>query len=403
MSESRNPFLPKTDQMSEVDVKRAHDKATQPHLSAGAADSTRRSKRGLKDLVGAAVLMLVGAGTVHKATERTEELSISATSPRRKVPTDIALDSAPWISVDGDAEKQGMTEPGRAGAEARSRSRRMHTWQMYVKSIDPGQVVDRVSGSERDRIIYRSARIEQMRTNILEKIGPQFSAYVTERAEEACRGIILDTELPKEQEEAALVIDIVIERVLRLSYLEAQTEGWKGVNLMVADTIAMQAFGNALQHFIHDHPEFAARNYSVLFGALRVRADQKCDMESEVPDLRRAHTDQESGIVVPEALPETEALALGIAQNQFEVLGEVGEIEQLKYLASHPRDIRLLAVSHLDWFEDRERKIRRAQDLREIVVRELSYLLDRGQRGVVLDDGKHQRIFELRSRLLRNS
>jgi hypothetical protein len=170
---------------------------------------------------------------------------------------------------------------------------------------------------------------------------------------------------------------------------------------MVADTVAMQAFGNALQYFIHNHPEFAGRDHSVLFGALRVRADQKCDVESEIPDLRRAHTDQESGIVIPEALPETEALALGIAENQFEVLGEVGETEQLRHLTSHPRDIRLLVVNHLDWFEDRERKIRRAQDLRETVVRELSHLLDREQRGVVLDDEKRQRIFELRSRLLR--
>ena len=382
MNEKPKPFLPQTIEMTPEELRTAHQEPvtepSKPSLRTGL--DKKRTQRGIKGLIGAAVVAWAGSSLSGADASNTNQ-DVEVSQSVRKVPTEHEIDSAPWVTLDSEGEKETMMRSDSLGVEARAHSRRVHTWETYLKFIDRGEADaarTQVSGTDRNRIIYRSDRIERLQTGIAEKIGPEFLNRVTQTVAESCRGIILGSDLPKSQEEASVVIDTAIQNALRLAYV----------------------FSETIREFVVDHPEFAERNYSALFQELRNRAADKREMESNIPDLRRANTDHETGVIIPQALPDTEALNVQIAQDQFDLLGQRGEALQFEHLRRHQRDIRVLAMSRLAWFEEHQRQIASQPDLKEQVIHEFSYLLARGL-GNQDEAQMRERLFHLRARLLR--
>lgn len=390
--------------MDLTDLRQAHEPAVPPAApQPRARKEPPRPRHGIKELLAAAALAWTQSSfSADDARFFTEEASTGMTQPEAKRPTEVGVDALPWESARLDEQKEEMRRTDVWGTEARARNRRVQTWETYLKFMDreeAEQAVDRTTQAGVDRVTFRQRRIDRLRTSVGEGIGAQFRDRVATHAEEAAKTLLLAPEMPKTREEAGIVIDEAIQHSLRAAYLEAQREGWKGVNLFLADTLAMDAFSAALRNLSVDFPGLASRDDGPLFAELRNRAESKRSMEEELPDLRRQNTDSETGVIVPGALPETQKLVYTLADDQFAVLGRQGALRQLDHLRHHPRDIRLLAATQLTWFEDHVAGLRADPSLRSLTIAQISHLL-RPELNDGTDERTLYRLSRLRDRLM---
>lgn len=362
MSEHSRLLFPKTEETPAVDLQRAIDEARLPVLPQFARptspDRSRVSRT--NKLLGAATLAfagMVGRDAIHD---------------HRRADTDRQGEEEITVS------ETGLNEDGLARAAAARR--RVQYWQSYIKRLDRGErfptTID-PEDTESARDSWR--RFENVETTLLMEIGPEFREEVMHRARKSARMLILQPQTPKTAAEVTRALDQAVDMAVQGAAAIARDRGWKGLNLMRADSVAMQVISKELRTSMDGYPETQSRLFLPLFEALRERAIEKRDVERSAPDSHRADRDPVTGVTVPSALAETETLPETIFFDQFAWLGQVGGDEaRLVNLRHHLSDIRTLVNNgFLPWLERSAPLIRRdpvfARQVVSVLQRMLSY------------------------------
>lgn len=344
MSEHPQPFLPKTEEIPAADLDRAIHESREPVLPKleRPTPTTRSRVSRVEKLLGAAALALGGLVS------------------REVVQNHLRTDPVTQQEDDVTVVENGMSEDELVRAAAAHH--RVQVWRSYIKRLDAGERFPTTIDPDEDVSMTRPwRRFEHAETNLLMDIGPEFREEVIRRAEKAARMLVLQPQTPKTAGEVTRALDQAVESVVRSAAVVAQGQGWKGLNLMRADSIAMRVISKALRTSIDDYPEAQSRAFAPLFEALRERAFEKQEVERSAPDSLRADRDAITGVTVPNALAETETLPDAIFLDQFAWLGRTGgDQARLEYLRHDSRAMRILANNgFLPWIERSAPLIRR--------------------------------------------
>ncbi|MBP9747605.1 hypothetical protein KBD13_01560 [Patescibacteria group bacterium] len=363
MSESPRSFYPKTEETPVYQFPSIDETSTEPTR----AHQLRQRARGIKESLGAAALALMSHAS-----------PVTNTDEGAKIHTQIAHDSFSDVILDTSEEEKRLQRTDDAGARARSDHHRRTLWQSYTKRLDAGGPVSHtVQGIGYRRTVYHDRVIEAMETDIMQDIGPEFRQEVMRHAGKQARLLLQQRELPKTVPAALQAIDTAIDTAVQEARRVAHEQGWHGVHLLRADSLAMRVISKELLEHSQEYSTPSANQvYERLFTELRQRATDKRRVEQASPDLRRETRESTTGFALTNALPETESLPDIIALDQFAWHGDqAGDAGRFEYLRGHPRDVRiLLEAGYLSWIEHAAMTMRRDPSLSRSVAGELQRL-----------------------------
>ncbi len=388
---SEMPHHPKTIKMPVTHVDRdGHIIVPKTEASVQKPKPQKTRMQSLRNLAAAALFSVVGDSA--QPTQPTHEAPASQTVDVTKMRTELGV-NGPELVPNVDQRKIDMTAEGGAGVYARRQHRRQSVWETYAKPTNMDEVIERTE--ERDTrgdvtSIGAITHQDRLRTNVGEKINEQFLSHIRTRIQEECGRILVARELPKTEEEVGVTIDNAIDRSVRLAYMQAQQEGLKGgINLILADTEAMQLFSETIGAFVRAHPEQGQRDFSPLFSGLRDRVGDKVQQEARLPELHGR------------PLAETQMLEEHLAVDEFDVQGSRGASAHISFLEHNQQAITSLIKHRLSWFEGNVASIRHSERLKEATIIELSRALEGGGDRRIHDTQTRDRLFSLRTQLLR--
>lgn len=356
MHERSRPFLPKTEKMSVDDLDNAL-RETQPPVSPRFSKPARMVRPGpsrTQRLLGAAALAFGGL--------------VSHESYQHGRRTD-AVTQEPGEEAEGASDEELEI--------AAATRQRVRVWQSYIKQLDNGERLPTAADPEDEEgAVLAWRRSRRAETDLLTEIGPEYRDEVMRRARKAAQMFTLEPEVPKSDVEVMHALDRVIYGVVQGATVAARDHGWKGLNMMRADSLAMQIISKEMRSSVDEHPGSRGRVFWSVFQGLRNRAQEKLHLELLYPDSHRAGRDPVSGISFPHALPETEGLSDRIFLDEFAWLGRLGgdraQLEQLRGDTSGVRT--LLRNGFLPWIERLAPTIRQDADLRSVILGQARYV-----------------------------